>query len=161
MRSKFLFIVQKLRLIWSTSFGFAQKHLIWFSKCGIELIEALSSTNATKRKQKDRATWQFLTYFYLFFSFLPETNTWTDRYWQLHPYCAPPGWLMTWWLWVRDPVEAKLLSGVFSPLTSAEAFEKCSRWLWKEIFISTGVRKPGNTCASPSAMIWRWLLKWR
>ena len=52
---------------------------------------------------------------------------------------APPGWLsgervglMTWWLRVRSPVEATFLSGVFSPLTSAEACEKGSRWLWKE-----------------------------
>ena len=52
---------------------------------------------------------------------------------------APPGWLsgervglMTWWLRVRSPVEATFLYGVFSPLTSAEACEKSSRWLWKE-----------------------------
>ena len=60
--------------------------------------------------------------------------------------------LMTWWLGVRYPVKANFLSGVFSPLTSAEACEKSSRWLWKK-FVSTGVRKPGNTCASPTAMI--------
>ena len=54
-------------------------------------------------------------------------------------YVGPPGWLrgervgiMTWWLRVRSPVEANFLSGVFSPLTSAKACEKCSRWLWKE-----------------------------
>ena len=29
-------------------------------------------------------------------------------------------------------VESTFLSGVFSPLTSAEACEKSSRWLWKE-----------------------------
>ena len=40
---------------------------------------------------------------------------------------------MTWWLCVRDPVEAKFLSGVFLPFTSAEAYEKSSWWLWKEI----------------------------
>ena len=52
---------------------------------------------------------------------------------------VPPGWLsgervglMTWWLRVRSPVEATFLSGVFSPLTSAEACAKSSRWLWKE-----------------------------
>ena len=39
---------------------------------------------------------------------------------------------MIWWLWVRDPVEATFLSGTFLPLTSAEACEKSSRWLWKE-----------------------------
>ena len=68
-------------------------------------------------------------------------------------FCSRTRWfsvdrvgLMTWWLWVRDPVEAKFLSGVFSPLTSAEACEKTSRWVCgKEICVSTGVRKPGNT----------------
>ena len=47
---------------------------------------------------------------------------------------APPGWLrvervglITWWLWFRSPVKANLLSGVFYPLTSAEASEKSSR----------------------------------
>ena len=39
---------------------------------------------------------------------------------------------MTWWLWVRSPVEATFLFGVFSTLTSAEACEKSSWWLWKE-----------------------------
>ena len=39
---------------------------------------------------------------------------------------------MTWWLWVWSLVEATFLSGIFSPLTSAEACEKSSRWLWKE-----------------------------
>ena len=81
---------------------------------------------------------------------------------------APPGWLSgervgltTWWLRVRSPVEATFPSGVFSPLTSAEACEKSSRWLWKEICVSTGVRKPDNTYASPTAMILPLLLKWR
>ena len=60
---------------------------------------------------------------------------------------------MTWWLSVRDPIEANFLSGVFLPLTCAEACEKSSRWLWKESCVRTGVRKPGNTCASPTAMI--------
>ena len=52
---------------------------------------------------------------------------------------APPEWLngervglLTWWLRVRSPVEATFLSGIFSPLTSAEACEKSSRWLWKD-----------------------------
>ena len=54
----------------------------------------------------------------------------------------------TWWLWVQDPVEANFLSSVFSLLTSAEACERGSRWLWKERCVITGVRKPGNTCAS-------------
>ena len=34
------------------------------------------------------------------------------------------------------------LQSVFSPLTSAEAFEKSSRWLWKESCVSIGVREP-------------------
>ena len=52
---------------------------------------------------------------------------------------APPRWLsgervglMTWWLQVRSPVEVTFLSSIFSPLTSAEACEKSSQWLWKE-----------------------------
>ena len=55
---------------------------------------------------------------------------------ELH---APPGrvnskrvGLMTWWLWVRSSVEANFLCGAFSPLTTAEACEKNSLWLWKE-----------------------------
>ena len=31
--------------------------------------------------------------------------------------------------------------------------EKSSRWLWNESCVSTGLKKPGNTCASPTAMI--------
>ena len=61
--------------------------------------------------------------------------------------------LMTWRLRVRYPVEANFLYGVFSPLTSTEACEKSSRWLWKESCVSAGVKKPGNTCASPTTMI--------
>ena len=80
---------------------------------------------------------------------------------MLHTYhtYAPTGWLsgervrlMTWWLRVRDPDEANFLCGVFSPLISADACQKSS-WLWKESCVSTGVRKPGNTCVSPTAMI--------
>ena len=40
-----------------------------------------------------------------------------------------------------------------SGFTSAEACKKGSRWLWKESCVSTGVRKPGNACASLTAMI--------
>ena len=35
---------------------------------------------------------------------------------------------------------------VFLPLTSAEACEKSSRWLWKESCVGTGMRKPRNMC---------------
>ena len=41
----------------------------------------------------------------------------------------------------------------YLPLTSAKAFEKSCRWLWKESCVSTGERKSGNTCASLTAMI--------
>ena len=41
--------------------------------------------------------------------------------------------------------------------TSVNACEKSSQWLWKESCVSTGVRKPGNTCASLTA-IWLELL---
>ena len=57
------------------------------------------------------------------------------------------------WLQVRNPVEANFLSGVLSPLTSAEASEKSNRWLWKEMCVSTGELKPRNTFASPTTMI--------
>ena len=73
---------------------------------------------------------------------------------------AWPGWLSgellrltTWWLRVRDPVDANFLFGQFSPLTSAAACEKSSWWLWKESSVSTGVRKPGNACMSPTTII--------
>ena len=73
--------------------------------------------------------------------------------WVNCTWISPPGWLsgehvglMTWWLWVRNPVEANFLSGVFSPLTSAQAWEKSSWWLWKESCVSSGVWKPGNMC---------------
>ena len=51
---------------------------------------------------------------------------------------------MTCCWWVRYPVEANFLSGLFSPLTSAEACEKSSRWLWKESCVGAGLRKPRN-----------------
>ena len=35
---------------------------------------------------------------------------------------------------------------------SAEAFEKSSRWLRKESCVSTGVRKPRNTCVMTLAV---------
>ena len=40
----------------------------------------------------------------------------------------------------------KFLRCLISPLTT-EAFEKSSRCLWKESCVSTGIRKPKNTCA--------------
>ena len=53
-----------------------------------------------------------------------------------------PGWLsgehvrlMTLWLRVRSPVETSFLSGVFSPLTSAETCEKSSLWFWQTKYV--------------------------
>ena len=46
---------------------------------------------------------------------------------------------------VRSPVEATFVSGVFSPVTSAEACEKVLGGFEKKSCVSTGVRKPGNT----------------
>ena len=48
--------------------------------------------------------------------------------------------------------EANFLSGIFSPFTF-ETCENSGRWLWKEGCVSNGVRKSGNTCASPTAVI--------
>ena len=45
----------------------------------------------------------------------------------------------------------KVIFGIFLLLTS-EACEKSSQWLWKESCVSTGVRMPGNTCASLTTM---------
>ena len=45
---------------------------------------------------------------------------------------------------LRSPVEAPFFSSEFSPLTSAEAYEKVSDF-GKKSCVSTGVRKPGNT----------------
>ena len=60
----------------------------------------------------------------------------------------------SWWSSVRSPFEENSLSSVVSPLTSAKACEKSSWWLWKKkSCVGTGVRKPGNTCAPPTAMI--------
>ena len=42
------------------------------------------------------------------------------------------------------PVEANILFGVFSTLTSTEAIEKSSRWLWKEKLCLYWRGKPGN-----------------
>ena len=73
---------------------------------------------------------------------------------------VPPRWLsgecvglMTWWLWVRSQVEASFLSGVFSPLTSAEACEKSSLWLWKEKLCKYWCEKARKQ-SSPTAIIW-------
>ena len=81
----------------------------------VTVVDTIDSDQIAKTVQYDFGS----TLFYTVFLFLP---------------IAPPGWLsgervglMTWWLWVRSPVEATFLSGVFSLLTSAEACEKSSR----------------------------------
>ena len=55
---------------------------------------------------------------------------------------------MTWWLRVRSPVEATFLAGVFSLFISAEACGKVVGGFGKKSCVSTGVRKPGNTCVT-------------
>ena len=75
----------------------------------------------------------------------PDTHTWYIQWWPVPCPSDNP-----------TPRFIRLINsfpGVFSPLTSAKAFEKSSRRLWKEFCASTGVRKEGNTCASPTAMI--------
>ena len=79
-----------------------------------------------------------------------QTDGWTTVTQYVHDLLAPilggpVVSMLDSWFWVLYPTEANLLSGVFSPLTSAETCEKSRHWLWKESCVSTGVRKPGNT----------------
>ena len=64
---------------------------------------------------------------------------------------ARPGWLngehvglMTWWLRVRSPVDLSPLQKHVGKVVSGFGKKSC---------VSTGVRKPGNTYASPTAVI--------
>ena len=57
MLSKHIFLTQKLRLIGSTFFGFAQNSLHDFHNMVYELLVALSSTNATKTKTNLPSDW--------------------------------------------------------------------------------------------------------
>ena len=52
-----------------------------------------------------------------------------------------------------SPVEANFLSRVFSPFTSQKHVRKVVGGFGKKSCVSTGVRKPGKTCASPTTMI--------
>ena len=84
----------------------------------------------------------FLPISFVFFSPLAKMYLKAFQYSSSPGYTtvtAPPGWLsgervgfISWWLGVGSPVEVTSLSGVFLPLTSAEACKKSSRWLWKE-----------------------------
>ena len=49
-------------------------------------------------------------------------------------------------------MENKIYCQTF-PKQTSEACEETSLWLWTENRLSTGMRKPGNTIASPTAMI--------
>ena len=67
-----------------------------------------------------------------------------------------PGWLtgehvglMTWWLRVRSSVEATFLSGVFRVSPLQKHVRKVVGGFGKKSCVSTGVRKPGNTCHRP------------
>ena len=55
---------------------------------------------------------------------------------------------MTWWLWVQSPVEANFLSGVFDLSPLQKHVRRVVGGFGKKSCVSTGVRKPGNTCAS-------------
>ena len=65
--------------------------------------------------------------------------------------CAPPGWLsgegvrlMAWWLSVQSPVEVTFLQKHARKVVGGFGKKSC---------VSAGVRKPGNTYASLTAMI--------
>ena len=73
----------------------------------------------------------------------------------------PPGWLsgervglMTSWLWVRSSVEATFLPVYFHLSPLQKHVRKVVVGFGKKSCVSTDVRNPGNTCASPTAMIW-------
>ena len=72
-------------------------------------------------------------------------------------FFAPPGWLdchmSDSWPGDCELRRTFFLAYFHLSLLLAEACEKSSWWFWKEHCVSTGVRKPGNTCASPTAMI--------
>ena len=63
-----------------------------------------------------------------------------------------PAWVAQWWACqTRNIVVVRRT--FFLPLISAEAFEKSSRWLWKEKLCQYWtVRKLGNTCATQTAV---------
>ena len=70
-------------------------------------------------------------------------------------FLAMPGWLrgehfglMTWCLFVQFPVEVYFR---LSPLQKHVRKVVCG--FGKKSCVNTSVRKPGNTCASPTAMI--------
>ena len=53
-------------------------------------------------------------------------------------------------------LEYRMITDIFVQIldkTSAEACEKVVGGFGKKNCVSTGVRKPGNTCASPTSMI--------
>ena len=96
------------------------KSFLDFTSTRLGLWSVLSNNTPTKilwEKEKMLVNSIFFFSHGVFKSFL-------SRY---HSNLGPPRWLsgkhvklMTWWLWVRYPVKANFLSGVFSPLTSAE-----------------------------------------
>ena len=73
-----------------------------------------------------------------------------------------PAQVAQWWAcWTPDLVVVSSIPG-WGQLSLRRIFTshlcwsmwELSRWLWKESCASTGVRTPGNTCASPTFMIW-------
>ena len=73
-----------------------------------------------------------------------------------------PTWVAQWWACQTPdlvvvssiPSWGEISFWHIAPHLGWSMWEKSSRWLWKEICVSTGGRKPGNACASPTAMIW-------
>ena len=59
---KHLFVIQRLRLIRSTSLVFCTKYITLFSKYGIELIVALPSTNAQNPNQSLQSLLLYMKY---------------------------------------------------------------------------------------------------
>ena len=88
----------------------------------------------------------------------PNTPFWDGL--KFKKVAAPPRWLSGgcefdhWLRWTFFPACLRR-----SPLQ--RHVRKVVGGFGKKSCVSTGVRKPGNTCVSPTAMIWPWLLKWR
>ena len=91
-----------------------------------------------------------------------ETSSWLIvKIGFLEYYSAPPRWLsvervrlMISWLWVRSWLRQLFFLAyiLLSPLP--KYVRKVVGGFGKKSCVSTGVRAPGNTCASPTGMIW-------
>ena len=89
--------------------------------------------------------------------FLPLWRTFC----HFHQIWAPPGWLssecvrlMNWWLRAQSSWGDFFFPAYFCLSPLQKHVRKVVGGFGKKSFVSTGVRKPGNTYASPTAMIW-------